>query len=106
MNIKVGLSDHSKSIPGILRAIHKYEVSAIEIHVDIDGAGVEFPSGHCWLPEEIKMLRNFIDEGLLSDGERSLAPAEAELKERDWRADPTDGLRPLKRIRHGFKDEK
>ena len=41
MNFKVGLSDHSKSIPGILRAIHKYEVSAIEIHVDIDGAGVE-----------------------------------------------------------------
>ena len=106
MNFKVGLSDHSKSIPGILRAIHKYEVSAIEIHVDIDGAGVEFPSGHCWLPEEIKMLKNFIDEGLLSDGKRSLAPAEAELKERDWRADPTDGLRPLKRIRHGFKDQK
>ena len=106
MNFRSGLSDHSKSIPGILRAIHKYEVSAIEIHVDIDGAGVEFPSGHCWLPEEIKMLRNFIDEGILSDGKGSLAPAEAELKERDWRADPTDGLRPLKKIRHGFKDQK
>ena len=59
MNFKVGLSDHSKSIPGILRAIHRYEISAIEIHVDIDGAGVEFPAGHCWLPKEIKMLKDY-----------------------------------------------
>ena len=73
MNLKVGLSDHSKSIPGILRAIHKYEISAIEIHVDIDGAGVEYPAGHCWLPKEIKMLKTFIEEGLLSDGNCALA---------------------------------
>ena len=29
-NIKIGLSDHTRSIGVILRAIHKYEVSAIE----------------------------------------------------------------------------
>ena len=26
-------------------------------------------------------------------------PAQTELKERNWRADPSDGLRPIKNIR-------
>ncbi|OUU30985.1 MAG: N-acetylneuraminic acid synthase [Crocinitomicaceae bacterium TMED209] len=105
LNIRVGLSDHSRSLPAILRAIHKYEVSAIEIHVDLDKKGVEFSSGHCWLPSEIKMLKKFIDEGIASDGENKLKPVENELSERDWRADPSDGLRPLKKIRRAFKNE-
>ena len=34
--ISSGLSDHTRSIGVILRAIHKYEVSAIEMHIDLD----------------------------------------------------------------------
>ena len=102
LRVNVGLSDHSRSIPAILRAIHKYEVSTVELHVDLDKEGVEYGSGHCWLPEEITMLKKFVDDGIASDGVNSINPVEKELIERDWRADPTDGLRPLKKIRRGF----
>ncbi len=106
LQFQVGLSDHSRSIPAVLRAIHKYDISAIEVHVDIDRKGAEFGAGHCWLPEEIRKLKNFIDEGIASDGSDILEPVEKELAERDWRADPEDGLRPLQKLRHSFKDGK
>ena len=105
INLSVGVSDHSRSIPAILRAIHKYEVSSIELHVDIDKNGVEFNAGHCWLPKEIKLLKNFIEDGIAADGQNKLDPVEKELLERNWRADPSDGLRPLKIERQKFKDE-
>ena len=104
LKLNVGLSDHSRSIPAILRAIHKYEASSIEIHIDLDKKGVEFGAGHCWLPEEIKVLRKFIDEGIASDGLNTIEPVSKELVERNWRADPSDGLRPLKKMRHTFRN--
>tara|TARA_B100000989_G_C19426742_1_gene421131 strand:- start:505 stop:918 length:414 start_codon:yes stop_codon:yes gene_type:complete len=104
LKLNVGLSDHSRSIPAILRAIHKYEASSIEIHIDIDKKGVEFAAGHCWLPEEIKVLKKFIDEGIASDGLNTIQPVGEELDERNWRADPSDGLRPLKKVRRTFRN--
>ena len=53
-----------------------------------------------------RKLKNFIDEGIASDGSDILEPVEKELAERDWRADPEDGLRPLQKLRHSFKDGK
>jgi len=106
LTFQVGLSDHSRSIPAVLRAIHKYDISVIEVHVDSDRKGVEFGAGHCWLPQEIRTLKKFIDEGFASDGSDILEPVEKELGERDWRADPEDGLRPLQKLRHLFKDGK
>ena len=101
-NIKIGLSDHTRSIGVILRAIHKYKVSAIEMHIDLDKKGVEFGAGHCWLPEEIKVLVQLINEGFLADGEKKLSITESEEKERLWRSDPYDGLRPIREIRQTF----
>ena len=101
-NIGVGLSDHTRSIPVILRAIHKYAVSMVEFHLDIDQEGVEYGPGHCWLPEEVKQLRSMIDDGFAADGDPQFGPSESEQQERTWRADPSDGLRPLLETRHHY----
>ena len=100
--IKIGLSDHTRSIGVVLRAIHKYQVSALELHIDLDENGVEFSMGHCWLPDELALLKRLIDEGICSDGQNKFGPVKAELEERAWRADPDDGLRPTMKIRKNF----
>ena len=100
--IKIGLSDHTRSLGVILRAIHRYELDAIELHIDLDATGVEFKPGHCWLPEEIKLLVELLSDGQKADGTAYLGPTESEGKERLWRSDPNDGLRPLKEIRRNF----
>lgn len=104
-NIKIGLSDHTRSIGVILRAIHYYNVSAVEMHIDLDEKGVEYGGGHCWLPEEIKLLVKLINDGLRADGEKKLSFSKNEKKERLWRADPRDGLRPLLKIRENMFDK-
>tara|TARA_B100000963_G_C22619139_1_gene668948 strand:- start:1738 stop:2619 length:882 start_codon:yes stop_codon:yes gene_type:complete len=101
-SIKIGLSDHTRSLGVILRAIHRYEVNAVELHIDLDKKGVEFKPGHCWLPEEIKLLVELVTDGQKADGTVYLGPTESEKKERLWRSDPIDGLRPLIEIRENF----
>jgi len=101
-NVKIGLSDHSRSIGVVLRAIHKFNVSVVELHIDSDSKGVEFLPGHCWLPDEIRLLKRLLDEGLMADGHFSFGPTAAEEEERLWRADPEDGLRPLTAIRQSY----
>ena len=73
----------------------------IEFHLDIDGKGREFDSGHCWLPEQIANVISLYGQGQVADGtcEKS-QPLETEKTERQWRADPDDGLRPRKILRN------
>ena len=101
-NIGVGWSDHTVSVGVINRAVHKFGAVAIEMHIDSDGAGFEFGSGHCWLPEESKELISSIRAGVSADGDGIKQPVSAELVERSWRADPSDGLRPLIRTRNSL----
>jgi len=84
--IKVGWSDHSRNASVIIKSIFKYNAEIVEFHFDIDGKGKEYAKGHCWLPKEI--------ENVL-DGNGKLEFSIHEKKERNWRSDPTDGLRPL-----------
>ena len=53
------------------------------------------------LPENGERLVGFagIREGLGADGNGEKRPMPAELPDREWRADPTDGLRPMKSLR-------
>jgi N-acetylneuraminate synthase len=74
----------------------------IEFHLDLDGTGTEYQSGHCWLPFEIGALIRDVRAAEVADGAGVKAPAPSELADRDWRADPSDGLRPLRRIRHDW----
>jgi len=74
----------------------------IEFHLDLDGTGEEYKTGHCWLPAQIKTVIETVRAGFQSDGTGKKAPVPSELSDRDWRADPMDGLRPMKKTRFSF----
>lgn len=95
----VGWSDHSVSPAVLYRAIHAWGASTIEFHLDLEGQGAEFDAGHCWLPSQIENVIQTIKIGFNADGNGDKQPALSEVTDRDWRADPTDGLRPLRNTR-------
>ena len=99
----VGWSDHTVEPSVIHRAIHKWGASTIEFHIDLDGHGEEFSGGHCWLPDQIAQVIKDINKGYIADGDGVKEPLPSELPDRDWRADPSDGLRPLKSIRSSWQ---
>ena len=97
--VKSGWSDHSVSIGVLARAVHAYGASMVEFHLDLDGQGDEFITGHCWLPEQIKSAIQLIKDGFIASGSSEKRLGASEIADREWRADPTDGLRPLKKTR-------
>ncbi len=97
-----GWSDHSGSPAVVYRAVHHWDARMVEFHLDLDGEGEEFKTGHCWLPEQIENVIKITNVGLSADGTGEKMPVSAELSDRDWRADPVDGLRPLKHIRKNW----
>ena len=103
--LKVGWSDHTRRPTVIERAVHRWGASAVEFHLDLDGEGAEYAAGHCWLPEEIAPVIARIRESGVADGNGFKGPQPSELSDRDWRADPVDGMRPLKHIRLSYRGE-
>ncbi len=99
----VGWSDHTVSPSVIYRAVHKWNADMIEFHLDLDGKGEEYKSGHCWLPEQMKNVIECVRCGFEADGNGEKAPSQTELYEREWRADPEDGLRPFRHIRTDYQ---
>lgn len=95
----VGWSDHSARAGVVHRAIHRWGATMVEFHLDLDGQGDEFKTGHCWLPEAAARMIAEVHDGLQADGDGVKAPMPAEIADRDWRADPSDGLRPFKAVR-------
>ena len=100
---KVGWSDHTRRPAVIERAVHRWGATAVEFHLDLDGEGAEYAAGHCWLPNEIAPVIARIRESLVADGEGFKGPQPSELADREWRADPIDGMRPLRSIRAEWK---
>ena len=103
--LKVGWSDHTRRPAVIERAAHHWNAAAIEFHLDLDGQGAEYAAGHCWLPEEIAPVIARIRESRVADGSGFKGPQPSELSDRDWRADPSDGMRPLRHIRQTYRGE-
>lgn len=99
-NIKVGWSDHSKNNFVLNRVIHYWGAEIIEFHLDLEGNGEEYKSGHCWLPNEIEEIISSTNSINMVDGDGIKKPLLIEENERLWRADPSDGLRPLRQIRN------
>ena len=102
-SITFGYSDHSVLDSVIINSILKYDSKMIEFHIDLEGKGFEYKSGHCWLPNQIKKVIDFTKEAQLSDGNSMITPSDSESIEREWRADPSDGLRPLLKTRNSIK---
>jgi sialic acid synthase SpsE len=100
---KVGWSDHSVNAAVIYRAVFRWGAEMIEFHLDLDEMGAEYLSGHCWLPKQIEPVIRGINEGLIADGNGLKVPAACEAADRDWRADPSDGLRPLRKVRESWR---
>jgi N-acetylneuraminate synthase len=103
--LKTGWSDHTRRPAVIERAVHRWSASAVEFHLDLDGQGAEYAAGHCWLPQEIAPVIARIRESFIADGSGFKGPQPSELSDRDWRADPQDGMRPLKHVRLAYKGE-
>lgn len=99
VGVPVGWSDHSRN-PGVVnRAIDRFGATMIEFHLDLDEQGAEYKTGHCWLPHEMEPViqsRCLLDA---ADGDGVKAPTAAEIDDRPWRADPSDGLRPTLKVR-------
>lgn len=100
---KVGWSDHTRRPAVIERAVHHWNAAAVEFHLDLDGQGAEYAAGHCWLPGEIAPVIARIKESFLADGTGFKEPQPSERDDRNWRADPSDGMRPLKSIRAAWE---
>jgi N-acetylneuraminate synthase len=102
---KTGWSDHTRRPAVIERAVHHWNAATVEFHLDLDGEGAEYAAGHCWLPEEIAPVIARIRESLIADGTGFKGPQPSEIADREWRADPSDGMRPLLHVRANYKPE-
>lgn len=100
--VKVGWSDHSVSPAVLNRAIHKWQSDVVEFHIDLDKEGDEYAAGHCWLPHQIEPIIQDSKNINIIDGNPNKKFVASETADRQWRADPEDGLRPLKIIRKRF----
>ena len=99
LGLKVGWSDHSCDPGVIYRAVHRWDAATVEFHLDLEGEGAEFAYGHCWLPRQIRSVIESCRAVAEMDGIGQGRPALCEMSERDWRADPSDGLRPMMEVR-------
>lgn len=102
---ETGWSDHTVESAVLHRAVHRWGAPVIEFHLDLDGKGEEYEAGHCWLPDQIGAVIKDINKGFIADGGGVKEPVPSELPDRMWRADPTDGLRPLKAIRDTWRPD-
>jgi N-acetylneuraminate synthase len=66
--VAAGWSDHTRNAAVVYRAVHRYQASMVEFHLDLDGKGEEFHFGHCWLPDEMKTVIQTVKSGFLADG--------------------------------------
>ncbi len=101
----VGWSDHSRNPDVVNRAITRWGASIIEFHLDIDEQGAEYAAGHCWLPEEMEQVIKSQHAIHIADGSGVKEPTPAELSDRNWRADRSDGLRPLLKVREEWRNK-
>jgi sialic acid synthase SpsE len=104
----VGWSDHTEDPRVVLRAVRRWGATDVEIHIDLEGEGYE-AGAHCWRAADVAALVAKVREGrgdgfdvstaALVDGTGEKRPMPVEASDVPWRADPSDGLRPLRWLR-------
>jgi sialic acid synthase SpsE len=106
-DIPVGWSDHSRDSRVVERAVRRWNATDVELHLDLaDEAGHE-AGAHNWTPERLAALIAACDGPPLRDaspldGDGYKRPMPAEEHDVPWRADPSDGLRPLRATREAL----
>lgn len=96
----VGWSDHTVKPGAIYHFTLTSNVRVVEFHLDLDGQGNEYSLGHCWLPGEIGPVIEAVRDAVSVMADPPTGDfSEAEEKERLWRADAVDGLRPVREMR-------
>jgi sialic acid synthase SpsE len=105
----VGWSDHSTRAEVVRRAVHRWGASDVELHLDLDGTGQE-AGEHNWTPSALAELIDSLSEPKAdspeaADGDGIKRPMPVEEFDVAWRADPSDGLRPLLPTRVAFQEE-
>jgi len=94
-DVRIGWSDHSVNPVVVSESVLKFGAEAVEFHLDLDGTGGEYNTGHCWLPKEIGKVIAAVKSVQVIYGDGVKKPAPSEEFDRNWRADPSDGLRPM-----------
>ena len=77
--------------------IDNFNVKTIEMHIDLDGKGFEANKGHCWMPNDLSLLKDFLSNKKKIYGNYKKDFSKAETLERLHRSDPSDGLRTTKK---------
>jgi N-acetylneuraminate synthase len=102
--VPTGWSDHSRDPAVVERAVRRWGASDVEVHVDLpDEAGRE-AGAHNWTPGRLATVIEActaapLDDSSPMDGDGIKRPAPSEAHDVAWRADPSDGLRPLRATR-------
>jgi sialic acid synthase SpsE len=99
----VGWSDHTGSDEVVVRAVARWHASDVELHLDLDGTGYE-AGEHNWTQARIAQVRAAAETARPApdselDGDGRKLPQPIEQPDVPWRADPSDGLRPLRALR-------
>ena len=100
--IKIGWSDHTRNSGVIYKAILKHNAEIIEFHLDLDKSGREYKFNHCWLPSEMQNIIEIVKKDNIISGSFNKIVSKSEIVERNWRADPIDGLRPIQKYRKKY----
>lgn len=113
LGVPVGWSDHTVNEEVIARAVWRWRAPIVEMHIDLDdGKGLE-GSEHCWPISKAKAIIERVNSRVLPetlqrasalDGDGVKQPQPCELNERQWRADPEDGLRPMASFRRELSE--
>lgn len=101
-DVDIGWSDHTCNTNVIYEAYLR-GAKIIEFHLDLnDKKGAEYRYGHCYTPEHIRSTIYEIQEEIRRY-DRDITKEHMDKKTieaREWRADPEDGLRPMKSMRN------
>ena len=105
-----GWSDHSADPAVVERAVRRWRAELVEVHVDLPDAGGNEAGEHNWTPDDLRAALAAcagppLDDESPADGDGVKRPMGAEAHDVPWRADPSDGLRPLRATRAALRAE-
>jgi N-acetylneuraminate synthase len=99
--LNAGWFDRSVSQGVVARAVNHWGCDTVAFEIDLPEDGEPTGARAWWLPDDISgvISGGYPPVRRECDGTGRIAPGAAEVKERGWRTDPGDGLRPTRALR-------